>query len=148
MASFIALGPWAWLIVGLVLIGLETLSPGIFLVWFGIAAILTGLADWAFDLPWQGNLLGFAALSGLAVAAGRRLTRQTGDDIPGDPKLNRRVESLVGRTFLLDRPITAGEGRIRVDDTVWRVVGPEMAAGSSVRVVRADGTTLVVEGAS
>lgn len=148
MATFIALGPWAWLIVGIVLIALETLSPGIFLFWFGIAAVLTGLADWAFDLPWQGNLLGFAVLSGVAVLVGRRLTRQSGDDIPGDPHLNRRVEALVGRTFRLDRPITAGEGRIRVDDTVWRVVGPELDVGAAVRVLRADGTTLVVEGAA
>lgn len=148
MATIAALGPWSWLIAGLVLIGLEALSPGIFLFWFGVAAILTGLADWLFDLPWQGNLLGFAALAGIAVLVGRRLTRRTGDDIPGDPRLNRRVEALVGRTFLLDRPILGGEGRIRVDDTVWRVAGPEMAAGSAVRVVRADGTTLVVEDAA
>lgn len=147
MSTIIALGPWSWLIAGLILMGLETLSPGIFLFWFGIAALVTGLADWAFNLPWQGNLIGFAVLSGIAVMVGRRLTRQHGDEIAGSPNLNRRLDALIGRTFVLERPITAGEGRIRVDDTLWRVIGPEMAAGTAVRVLRADGTSLVVEGA-
>ncbi|MDB5592386.1 NfeD family protein [Enterovirga sp.] len=148
MATIVALGPWAWLIGGLVLIALEALLPGVLLMWFGIAALLTGVADWLFDLPWQANLLGFAALSGLAVVVGRRLTRHAGDDIPADQRLNRRVEALIGRTYLLDRPILAGEGRIRVDDTVWRVVGPDLPAGTPVRVLRAEATTLIVEAAA
>ena len=40
-----------------------------------------------------------------------------------------------------------GEGRIRVDDSSWRVTGPNQPAGAAVRVVRVDGATLVVEAA-
>ena len=142
------LGPWAWLVAGLILIGLETLAPGVFLVWLGIAAILTGLADGAFDLGWQANLVLFAALALLSVGAGRALTRRGGDVTSGSEALNRRGEALVGRVFVLDRPIAAGEGRVRVDDSVWRVVGPDRDPGASVRVVRVDGATLVVEAAA
>jgi inner membrane protein len=49
--------------------------------------------------------------------------------------------------FTLDAPIVAGCGRIRVDDSSWRVVGPDTPAGERVRVVRIEGTTLVVEAA-
>lgn len=141
------LGPWAWLIFGLVLVGLETVAPGIFLIWLGIAAILTGLADYAFGLSWQANLVIFAALAVAAVAGGRALTRRRGDTAGDTGTLNRRGDVLVGRTFVLDQPIVSGEGRVRVDDSVWRAVGPDLAAGRAVRVVRLDGATLVVQAA-
>ena len=136
------LEPWTWLILGLLLIGLETVAPGIFLIWLGIAALLTGLLDYGFGLSWQAALVVFAGLSLLSVIAGRTLTRHR--PAAGDT-LNRRGEALVGRLFLLDQAIASGEGRIRIDDTVWRVTGPNIPAGSQVRVARIDGATLVVE---
>lgn len=147
MDTIVALGPWAWLIAGLILIGLETLVPGVFFFWLGIAAILTGVADWLFGLSWQHNLLGFAVLSVASVLMGRWLTKRADERVEDNPMLNRRGDALVGRVFPLDRPIVSGEGRIRVDDTVWRVIGPDMAAGASVRVIRVEGTALIVEAA-
>lgn len=137
--------PWAWLIAGLVLVGLETLAPGVFLVWLGIAAILTGLADYLFDLAWQPAFVLFAVLAIAAVIAGRALTRTRSTGQSGEGMLNRRGEALVGRRFTLDQPIQAGEGRIRVDDSVWRVLGPDLPAGEVVQVTRIEGATLMVE---
>jgi membrane protein implicated in regulation of membrane protease activity len=139
------LGPWTWVVAGVVLIGLEMLAPGVFLIWLGLAAVLTGIVQWAFDLSWQGQALVFAVLAAAAVALGRVLTRHREDEDPTRPALNRRGHALVGRTFLLDSPIVGGSGRIRVDDSFWRVTGPDTPVGASVRVVRVDGTTLVVE---
>jgi membrane protein implicated in regulation of membrane protease activity len=34
---------------------------------------------------------------------------------------------------------------VKIDDTIWRLTGPDIAGGSRVRVVRADAATLVVE---
>ena len=130
---------------GLVLVGLETIAPGVFLVWLGVAAIATGIADYAFGLSWQANVVVFAALSILAVAGGRALTRRQGDTVADAPHLNRRGDAQVGRRFVLDRPIRDGEGRVRIDDSVWRVVGPDLPAGTAIRVMRVDGATLVVE---
>ena len=141
----LTLGPWAWLILGLVLIGLETAAPGIFFVWLGIAAILTGILDYLFGLSWQVAFVAFAGLSLLSVVAGRALTRRGADT---DRTLNRRAESLVGRRFTLDQPIVSGEGRVRVDDTVWRVLGPDLPTGAAVEVTRLDGATLVVRSAA
>jgi inner membrane protein len=138
----LGLEPWSWLILGLVLIGLEIVAPGIFLIWLGIAAILTGCLDYGLDLSWQVASVTFAGLALVSVLAGRALTRPRGED---DPSLNRRGEALVGRRFALDQPIVSGEGRIRVDDTVWRVVGPDLPAGTAVRVLRIEGATAVVE---
>ncbi len=142
MGMPLGLEPWTWLILGLILIGLETVAPGIFLIWLGIAALLTGLLDYWFDLSWQAAFIAFAALSLLSVLAGRALTSPNRAD--GGHTLNRRAESLVGRRFVLDQPIASGEGRIRVDDTVWRVIGPNLPAGAEVTVSRLEGATLVV----
>ena len=60
---------WGWIVLGLVLIGLELIAPGIFLIWLGLAAVLTGLLDAALGLSWQTALLIFAALAVVAVVA-------------------------------------------------------------------------------
>ena len=140
-----SLGPWSWIILGLVLMGLELVAPGVFLIWLGLAAMLTGLLDAALGLSWQTALLVFAALAVAAVVAGRMVTRPHADDEGGRPTLNRRGHALVGRVFTLETPIVEGSGRIRVDDSSWRVTGPDAPAGERVRVVRIEGTTLVVE---
>ena len=148
MAAFVqTFGPWSWLVLGLVLMGLELVAPGVFLIWLGLAAVLTGLLDAALGLSWQAALLVFAALAVAAVVAGRMVTRPREEDEGGRPTLNRRGHALVGRVFTLDAPIVEGSGRIRVDDSSWRVTGPDGPAGGRVRVVRIEGTTLVVEAA-
>ncbi len=67
-------------------------------------------------------------------------------EAPADqPFLNRRADALVGRIFTLEKPIVDGAGTVRIGDTVWRVNGPDVPAGSRVKVMRADAPTLVVE---
>lgn len=138
-------GPWAWVILGVVLIGLELAAPGMFLLWIGLASLATGALDGLFDLSWQVAALIFAVLSVVFVVGGRLLMggREAAEG-PG-AMLNRRGDALVGRAFTLAEPIAGGEGRIKVDDTYWRVTGPDLDAGRPVRVVRVDGATLVVE---
>jgi membrane protein implicated in regulation of membrane protease activity len=144
IASWIAaLGAWSWIILGVVLMGLELAAPGIFLVWLGLAAIATGLVDGVADLSWQASTLLFAVLSVAAVLLGRSLSRP--DVQAGASFLNRRADALMGRVFTLEGPISSGAGRIHVDDSSWRVIGPDLPAGAAVRVVRVDGATLVVE---
>ena len=61
-----------------------------------------------------------------------------------NPFLNKRADALVGRVFTLEKPIIDGSGTVRIDDTIWRVAGPDAPAGSRVKIVRADGASLVV----
>lgn len=140
-----SLGGWAWIVLGLVLIGGEMLAPGVFLIWLGLAALLTGLAVGAAGLGWQAAMLVFAALCLVSVFAGRRLTRRKGEEPDAATGLNDRGRQLVGRVFTLEATMTGGEGRVRIGDSSWRVTGPELLAGASVRVVRVEGATLVVD---
>ncbi|MBB3021454.1 hypothetical protein FHR70_004550 [Microvirga lupini] len=143
--AFISLGAWAWIILGVLLIGVELVAPGSFFIWLGLAAIVTGLFDAVLGLSWQASALLFALLCVAAVILGRAVTRSRTQDEPQAEMLNRRGQSLVGRVFTLETPIKDGEGRIRVDDSSWRVTGADRFAGAKVRVVRIEGTTLVVD---
>lgn len=143
--AFRSLGAWAWIILGLVLMGVELVAPGAFFVWLGLAAIATGLLDAAFGLSWQAAFLVFALLSVVAVVLGRMISRSGPEPDNQAPHLSQRGQSLVGRVFVLETPIKDGEGRIRVDDSSWRVTGVDRFAGAKVRVVRVEGSTLVVD---
>jgi inner membrane protein len=143
--AFISLGAWAWIILGIVLIGIELVAPGAFFLWLGLAAVATGLLDAALDLSWQASALLFALLCVAAVILGRAVTRSKTQPEAEATPLNQRGQSLVGRVFTLETPIKDGEGRIRVDDSSWRVTGADRFAGAKVRVIRIDGSTLVVD---
>jgi membrane protein implicated in regulation of membrane protease activity len=145
MSAMLWLGAWGWVVLGLVLIGGEVLAPGVFLIWFGLAALLTGAVVGMADIGWQAAALVFAGLSMVSVLAGRLLTRRRGEEPDAATGLNDRGRQLVGKVFRLDSTMTGGEGRIRVGDSSWRITGPELLAGSEVRVVRVEGATLVVE---
>jgi hypothetical protein len=141
---FVTLGTWNWLIFGVVLMALELAAPGIFLFWLGLAALLVGLTSFALDLSWQMQILLFALFAAAAVPLWRRLARNSAAVSLSNPFLNRRADALVGRVFTLEKPIVDGSGTVRIDDTVWRVAGPDTPAGSRVRIVQADGASLTV----
>ncbi|WP_336057525.1 NfeD family protein [Nitratireductor sp. CH_MIT9313-5] len=150
IASIVSeLGPWNWMVLGFVLLAAEILVPGVFLLWIGIAALLTGalsLQLWSLEIwSWQLQVLVFLLLSLAAVLVGKRLMDRTADEETDQPLLNRRAEQLVGRTAVLEEPITNGFGRIRLGDTTWRVEGPDLPVGSRVRVKAAHDAQLVVE---
>lgn len=138
------LGPWAWIILGLLLIGLEMIAPGVFLLWLGLAALATGLLAWLFGLGWQVAWLAFAGLAIGAVLLGRAITKRSDSEMDEGAGLNRRGHDLIGRDFILDQPIQGGVGRLRVGDSSWRIEGPDAPAGARIRVLRVDGATLAV----
>jgi membrane protein implicated in regulation of membrane protease activity len=145
---FTELGPWNWMVLGFVLLILEILVPGVFLLWIGIAAILVGaltlqLAHAAFWV-WQAQVVLFLILSVISAYVGHRVMAKTGGE-SDQPLLNRRAEQLIGRTATLAEPIAEGRGRIRLGDTFWLVTGPDLPVGARVRVTAVKDMELVVE---
>jgi membrane protein implicated in regulation of membrane protease activity len=141
---FTTLGTWNWLIFGFILMALEMLAPGVFMFWLGLAALLVGLVSFTFSPSWQTQLLMFAVFAVAAVPLWRRFALRSNAASESNPFLNKRTDALVGREFTLEKPIVDGTGTVRIDDTIWRVAGPDAPAGSRVRVVRADGASLTV----
>ncbi|NNU62010.1 NfeD family protein [Ochrobactrum soli] len=142
------LGIWSWLVLGLVLLILEILAPGIFFIWFGLAALVTGgvafLLSSTSAFGWQVQLVVFLVLAVVFALAGRRFFGSKSENLD-EPLLNRRGEQLVGQRTTLTEPIINGRGRIRINDTTWRVKGPDLPAGTEVRVVAFDAVTLEIE---
>jgi inner membrane protein len=142
------LGAWNWMALGLVLLALEILVPGIFLLWIGIAAIIVGTLALMITnggyWTWETQILLFLVLSLVSAYIGKRVMAN-GNDVSDQPLLNKLGEQLVGRTATLAEPIAEGRGRIRLGDTQWRVTGPDLPAGAKVKVVSSNGAELGVE---
>jgi membrane protein implicated in regulation of membrane protease activity len=140
------LGPWNWMVLGFVLLVMEIVLPGVFLLWIGIAALIVGaisLVVWdAGFWTWQAQVLLFLVLSLLSAYAGKKLVGSSRKDDSDQPLLNRRGVQLIGRTATLTEPISNGRGRVRLGDTLWRVSGPDLPAGAQVRVTGAAETDL------
>lgn len=147
--SFLSeLGIWNWLIFGLLLLILELFAPGIFFIWFGIAALITGALAFLFGATsafgWQTQTILFLVLAIVAVLLGRRFFGSS-DKPEDEPFLNRRGDEMVGQRATLSEAIVNGYGRIKINDTTWRVNGPDLPKGASVRIVAFDQGTLVIE---
>ena len=137
------LGAWNWMILAGVLFALELAAPGIFLVWFGLAAAITGLIVFRYELAWQWQLIWFCALSLTTVLLAGRYLRK--NPIHSDhPLLNERAAQLVGQSHELLDGIVNGRGSVKVGDSIWRVEGPDLPKGTRVRITGADGTVLKV----
>jgi membrane protein implicated in regulation of membrane protease activity len=135
---------WHWWILGLVLLVAEMLLPtGFFLIWIGAAAILVGAMSWLVPaLSWEVEMVVFGVLSIGSFFVWKRMRPNLSSD---QPSLNRRGHSYVGRSFTLTAPIVNGVGKLHVDDSQWRISGPDADAGTQVKVVAVDGATLKVD---
>jgi inner membrane protein len=138
---------WYWAVIGAVLAVVEVAVPAMVCIWLAGAAFVVAAVAWRYpDLPWEHQALIFAVLSIASVALGRTAFVGTASNV-SERRLNRRAESYIGRVITLDTPIVDGRGRVRVDDTVWLAAGPDLPAGTRVRVVAADNTLLRIEAA-
>ena len=137
---------WNWWLLGLLLIILEVVLPGTFLLWLGIAALLTGLVVLlapTLSGPFQWLVFGLLALA--SVACWWLYFKRNPLPRSNDPLLNRRADQYIGRVFTLETAIVNGRGKLRVDDSLWRIEGVDCTAGVRVRVTGVEGTLLRVE---
>jgi membrane protein implicated in regulation of membrane protease activity len=143
METILAYGAWNWMVLAAVLFVLEILVPGIFFMWFGAAAAVTGLIMFRYDLSWQWQLLWFCGLSLAAVLLASKYLRKHPLESER-PLLNERAVQHIGEHFDLIDPIVNGRGSVKIGDSVWRVEGPELPKGARIKVIGADGTVLKV----
>ena len=134
---------WCWLLAGLLLATAEVIAPGFFLIWIGGAALVTGLATLVLDLTLAAQFGLFAVSTFAAIFAGRQWLRLH-PIATSDPMLNDRAARLVGRVVTATEPITEGGGRVKVGDGIWNASGPPVPAGTQLRVIGVEGSTLKV----
>ena len=138
---------WHWWILAGALLILELTSPVFFFLWLGFSAAAVGFLLLVFPaIPIEAQLVLFGILSVVAVIASRRY-RETHPPVSQQPLLKQPGQQYTGRIFTLDHAIVNGVGKVEVDDSTWRVKGPDLAAGTRVRVTGVDGVVFIVESA-
>ena len=136
---------WYWWVIAVVLVILEAFVSGTFLLWMGVSAAVVGVVLLiAPGMGWEYQVLLFAVFSIVSIALWliRLKKHPTGSEVSN---LNRRAAQYMDRVAFVQKPIVNGQGTINVDDTIWRVLGPDCDVGTKVKVVGAEGTDLKVE---
>ncbi|WCL53640.1 NfeD family protein [Gimibacter soli] len=135
---------WLWWGAGLLLLAGEMVLPGVYLLWIGIAGIITG----AFAFIWPGSGLEgqgvvFAVLAGASIYIASRYiySRDTSSTVTS---VNRKGQGHVGKVYVVVDAIANGRGHVQVGDSRWLAEGPDAAVGTPVRVVAVDGIVLIV----
>jgi len=136
---------WNWWVLALILLVIELLAPGFFFLWMAASGFVTGLLLWlmpALDIKVQISI--FSVLSMVAITAWKLYGKKY--PISTDhPLLNKRGQQYIGRVFSLYQPIENGEGKIKVDDSIWKVHGEDCDINTRVKVVAVRGTVFDVE---
>ena len=136
---------WHWLIAAVVMIIIEMILPAAYFLWMGISAFVVGLSIYVVpDMPVLIQVIIFGVLSVVCLILYKR-HKKSNPNVNDQPNLNRRGEQYVGRSFTLEEAIVNGVGKIKVDDSTWRVKGTDMPAGMKVRVMSVEGTVFNVE---
>lgn len=138
---------WLWWSAGVLLLAGEMIIPGVYLLWIGLAAGVTGVFAWlAPGLEFEGHGLVFAVLAAISIYLGNRFFYRRVDTI-ADSVVNARGNSYIGKKFVVVEPIKNGQGHVQVGDSRWLAQGPDLPKGALVHVTSVEGTVLVVEAA-
>lgn len=138
---------WGWLLVGIVLLGGEVMTPGgFYLLFFGLGGIVVGLLPFAgVSLPAWGQWLLFSVLSVVATLLFRKPLLERLQARLGGP----RPEELTGETAEPVAPIAPGAvGKAELRGSLWNARNGserELKTGQRCRVVRVDGLQLILE---
>ena len=143
----ILISHWHWLILALVLLVIELFSGTVVFLW--LSAACAGVGAVVYYLPeliWQYQL----ALAALFIILSIVLWKLWSKVFPSghrqdNQSLNRRSEQYIGRVFSLSEAIVNGMGKIKVDDSSWRVSGDDAAVNTRVEVIAAKGMVLKVK---
>lgn len=139
---------WGWIVLGIVLITVELVVPAAFFLGLGAAAILVGLIVLVVpELDLAAQLLFFSAFALISIVLAKKFIKNRVHESE-QPLLNLRGHQYVGRKFTLEEPIVNGQGKIRVDDSTWKINGGDCEAGVVVTITGVDGVVLQVEHAA
>ena len=137
---------WYWWVAAVVFLAIEVFAPGAVFLWMGVAAGVVGAVVWvAPEITWEYQFLLFAVLAVSAAFGWRAYRRRYPPPESDHPTLNRRGMQYVGRVFTLAAPVVNGQGKLSIDDTIWKVEGEDLPEGTHVRVVGVAGTVLRIE---
>lgn len=140
-------GVWGWLSFGLILMILELVVPGTFVIWFGFGAVATGIVYAIVPLSVSGQLATFALCSSVSLCFGFFVYKRIfGANKEVAQKDKTGAQKYIGQSFKVTEAIDDDLGKVAVGDTVWLAKSDHpIAKGRRAKVVAVEGTILIVE---
>jgi len=139
-----------WLIIAAIFIAVEVFTPGFFLLWFGVGALvasvmaLIGIGSFALQM------IVFLIVSVLLVVASRTIFERFFTSKLDHNRLKSGVETMIGQIGTVVEPSRGAlnEGAVRVYGSVWTAFPTEgerpLSEGESVAVERIEGNAIYV----
>lgn len=137
---------WMWVVLGMVLLLGEVLTPGgFFIIFFGAAAVIVGLLKaLGLEMALSYELMAFALLSIMGLVFFRKPLQQRFKQLTPDIP----VDEMAGEVAKALEEIAAGAtGKVELRGTTWNAVNsgePAVAKGGDCVVEVVNGLTLTV----
>ncbi|OOF45807.1 NfeD family protein [Rodentibacter trehalosifermentans] len=137
---------WHWLVLGFALLIAEVVAPGVFLLWWGLAALVTAFMQFLVpDFSLVGLAIFYGVLACILSVAWWQYQHKKDCRDQAQTSLNQRDHAMLGKQGAVQEIAVNGIGRGAFGDTTWRIQGEYLTVNDLVKVVRVDGITLIVE---
>lgn len=144
-----------WLIIAAIFIGAEVLTPGFFLLWFGVGALVAMLLALIGITSLTAQVVAFLVVSiALLIASRTIFERFLLRSSSSSPALRTGIETMIGQTGTVVEPSRGGlnEAAVKVYGSVWTAFPLEgekpLAEGENVTIERIEGNTVYVRRSS
>lgn len=134
-----------WLIFGFVLLILEVFVPGVFVMWWGLAALcVAGISALCADLEFGWQAILFACLAGVFSLLWWKYQHDKDRKDDRHTELNARDHHLIGKIGVVEEIVESHIIRAKFGDTTWKVQGERLSVGDKVEVLGVEGIILQV----
>lgn len=137
--------PVYWLVLGVGLLVLEVMTPGLISLFFGMAGVTVALIVWLFPIPQTAQWLLFSLLSVVYILLLRKTMKKV---FNGDKEVSERLnDDFTGRLAVVADPIAPNKpGRVEFNGSTWTAEAEsELLKGQSVRILGKKNLTVKVE---
>lgn len=139
-------GLWHWLILGFVLLIAEIFVSGVFLLWWGLAALAIALVVALFpNLSLTPLFISYALLAMVFTLLWWRYQHRKDSQDQAKTSLNQRDHAMIGCKGKVQEMAESGVGRGYFGDTTWRIQGENLQENDLIEVVAVQGITLIVK---
>ncbi len=137
--------PMYWLILGILLILLEVMTPGLVSLFFGLAALTVALSAWLLPIPQAGQWLCFSVFSIIYLLLLRQTLKRV---FSGKKEVSDNMDdAFTGKLAVVVEPIAPNKpGRVEFCGSDWTAEAhTDVPVGASVRISGKNNLTLKVE---
>lgn len=137
-----------WFLIGLLLLLLEFILPGLIVAFFGVGAWVVALVCLFIDIPLNAQLLIFIVSSVLSLLLLRKWLKGIFmGHVVSKQDVKENLEEFVGqRAVVKERIVPNGRGKVEFRGTDWQAeADEEIAEGTAVKIIGKENITLKVK---